>query len=65
MDKERFLLLDWHEDRLTVGKFETIEEANKAARTWDEVDTDGECDLALYRREKPGSKYQRLPKWKY
>ena len=45
---KEFIVKDFYENYGTIGEYDTIREAKKGMREW-EKETDGECDLVLYR----------------
>lgn len=47
----KYVVKDFYDDWFkgdTIGKFDTLKEAQKYARYYDEYETDGECSLEIW-----------------
>ena len=47
-EKKNFILWDYYENYGLVGKYDTEAEAREAAKQWND-DTDGECQIVIFR----------------
>lgn len=47
-ENKRFILWDYYENYGLVGKYDTEAEAREAAKQWND-DTDGECQIVIFR----------------
>lgn len=47
-EKKNFILWDYYENYGLVGKYDTEAEARAAAKQWND-DTDGECQIVIFR----------------
>ena len=47
-EKKNFILWDYYENYGLVGKYDTEAEAREAAKQWND-DTDGECQIVMFR----------------
>ena len=47
-ENKRFILWDYHKNYGLVGKYDTEAEAREAAKQWND-DTDGECQIVIFR----------------
>ena len=47
-EKKHFILWDYYENYGLVGKYDTEAEAREAAKQWND-DTDGECQIVIFR----------------
>ena len=47
-EKKNFILWDYYENYGLVGKYDTEAEAKEAAKQWND-DTDGECQIVIFR----------------
>ena len=57
--------LDADNNRIRIGEYQTLLQAQQAARLWDIEETDGECCIIAYRYNPETGKYHRDHSFKY
>ena len=64
-EPRKYRLIDWYDSRYVVGNYDTMLEANRAARQYEIEECDGECRLALYKFNPTTGKYHKILDWHF